>query len=95
MIESAAEVARIAIDQQRAHQALRHSEARNSAILRAIPDWMFLTTVQGVFLDFHARDLADLHAPPSEFLGRNVMDVLPHPLAQTLVQAFGRAARSD
>jgi PAS domain S-box-containing protein len=95
VIESAAEVARIAIEQQRAHQALRHSEARNSAILRAIPDWMFLTTVDGVFLDFHARDPTDLHAPPSKFLGRNVMDVLPNPLAQTLVQAFGRAAQSD
>ena len=52
LIESAAEIARIAIEQQRAHQALRHSEARNSAILRAIPDWMFLTTVEGVFLDY-------------------------------------------
>jgi PAS domain S-box-containing protein len=95
VIESAAEVARIAIEQQRAQQALRHSEARNSAILRAIPDWMFLTTVEGVFLDFHARDPTDLYAPPSKFLGRNVMDVLPNPLAQTLVQAFGRAAQSD
>ena len=33
-----------------------HSEARNRAILRAIPDWMFLTTVDGVFLDYHAKD---------------------------------------
>ena len=40
----------------RASQALQHSEARNQAILRAIPDWMFLTTLDGVFLDFHARD---------------------------------------
>ena len=31
LIESAADVARIAIEQHRAHQALRHSEARNRA----------------------------------------------------------------
>ena len=62
LIESAADIARIAIEQQRAHQALRHSEARNRAILRAIPDWMFLTTVDGVFLDYHARDASTLHA---------------------------------
>ena len=60
LIEAAADVARIAIEQQRAHQALRHSEARNRAILRAIPDWMFLTTVEGVFLDFHAKDTSAL-----------------------------------
>ena len=47
LIESAADIARIAIEHQRAHQALRHSEARNRAMLRAIPDWMFLTTVDG------------------------------------------------
>ena len=70
LIESAADIARIAIEQQRAHQALQHSEARNRAILRAIPDWMFLTTVEGVFLDYHARDASRLHVPPSAFLGQ-------------------------
>ena len=70
LIETAADIARIAIEQQRASQALRHSEARNQAILRAIPDWMFLTTLDGVFLDYHARDAAELHAPPAAFLGR-------------------------
>jgi PAS domain S-box-containing protein len=95
LIDSAADVTRIAIEQHRAQQALRHSEARNSAILRAIPDWMFLTTVDGVFLDYHARNVTDLHAPPSMFLGKNVADVLPPPIAQPLVQAFSRASRSD
>ena len=95
LIESAADFAGIAIEQQRAQQALRHSEARNRAILRAIPDWMFLTTVEGVFLDYHARDVSTLHAPPSAFLGRKVTEVLPPPLGETLVQAFVRADASD
>ena len=95
LIESAADVARIAIEQQRAQQALRHSEARNRAILRAIPDWMFLTTVDGVFLDYHARDASRLHAPPSAFLGKQITEVLPHPLGETLAQAFVRVGASD
>jgi PAS domain S-box-containing protein len=95
LIESAANVAGIAIEQQRAHQALRHSEARHRAILRAIPDWMFLTTVDGTFLDFHARDPSRLHAPPSQFLGRAVTEVLPPPLGETLAQAFARVGASD
>jgi PAS domain S-box-containing protein len=95
LIDTAADFARIAIDQQRAHQALRDSEARNTAMLRAIPDWMFLTTVEGVFLDFHARDVSKLHATPSEFLGRPVTSVLPPRIAAMLMRAFHRVHASD
>ena len=95
LIESAADIARIAIEQERAQLALRHSEARNRAILRAIPDWMFLQTVEGVFLDYHARDASSLLIPPDVFIGKNVRDVLPHPLAETLAQAFVRVGGSE
>ena len=94
LIETAADIARIAIEQHRAHQALRQSEARNEAILRAIPDWMFLATVDGVFLDYHARDVSKLHVPPSAFLGRRIRDVLPPPIGEALAQAFARASAS-
>lgn len=49
---------------------MRQSEARNTAILRAIPDWMFLTTVEGVLLDYHAKDISKLHVEPLAFLGK-------------------------
>ncbi len=95
LIESAAHVARIAIEQHRSHQALRRSEARNRAILRAIPDWMFLMTADGVFLDYHAQDVSRLHAAPSAFLGKNVRDVLPAPTCEKLAGAFARVMTSD
>ncbi len=94
LIETAADIARIAIEQRRASQALQHSEARNQAILRAIPDWMFLTTLDGVFLDFHARDVSALHAPPAAFLGQRIRDVLPPHIADALAMAFARTAAS-
>ncbi|HEX2344544.1 MAG TPA: PAS domain-containing protein [Vicinamibacterales bacterium] len=95
LIETAADIARIAIEQQRAYQALRHSEARVQAILRAIPDWMFLTTAEGVFLDYHVKDVSKLHVPPSAFLGRNIREALPPSVAEPLAQAFARASASD
>ena len=95
LIESAADIARIAIEHQRAHQALRASEARNRAMLRAIPDWMFLTTVDGVFLDYHARDSSRLYAAPSTFMGKSVAEVLPPPIGEMLIQAFARVSASD
>ena len=95
LIEAAADIARIAIEQQHAHQALRHSEARNRAILRAIPDWMFLTTVEGIFLDFHVKDESKLLVPPALFLGKPVTEVLPPPVGERLTQAFARVTASD
>jgi signal transduction histidine kinase len=95
LIETAAGIARIAIEQERAHRALRHSEARNQAILRAIPDWMFLTTHDGTFLDFHAKDPSKLYAAPSSFLGRNIKDVMPPHVADALSQALARVSASD
>jgi len=95
LIEAAADIARVAIEQQRAYQALRHSEARVQAILRAIPDWMFLTTVDGVFLDYHVKDVSKLHLHPSAFLNRNIRDVLPPSVAEPLAHAFARLSTSD
>ena len=91
LIDVAADIARIAIEQRRAYQALEHSEARKRAILRAIPDWMFLTTLDGVILDFHAQDPSKLYATPAAFLGRAVRDVLPASVASALTRAFARA----
>ncbi len=91
LIDVAADIARIAIEQRRAYQALEHSEARTRAILRAIPDWMFLTTLDGVILDFHAQDPSKLYATPAAFLGRAVRDVLPASVASALTRAFTRA----
>ena len=55
----------------------RRTEARNSAILRALPDLMFLQTTDGVYVDYHASDPGQLLRPPEQFLGKNMRDVLP------------------
>jgi PAS domain S-box-containing protein len=95
LIETAADIARIAIEQQRAYQALRQSEARVQAILRAIPDWMFLTTLDGVVLDYRMKDASRLQVPPSAFIGKTIRDTLPPLLAEALTQAFARVTASD
>ncbi len=49
-------VGRDITDQKRAEHALRTAEQRNSAILRAIPDMMFVLRRDGTYVDYHARD---------------------------------------
>ncbi len=49
-------VGRDITDRKRAEEAIVQLEARNSAILRAIPDLMFLLTKDGVYVDYYAPD---------------------------------------
>jgi PAS domain S-box-containing protein len=79
---------------RRAESALRQSEARNSAILRALPDLMFVLDRNGMYVDFHARDPRDLFTEPDRFLGRTIRDIMPGPLAEMFMQALDRAHQS-
>ena len=94
LIDIATDLARIAIEHHRAQEALRASEARNRAILRAIPDWMFVLSAAGVFLDYHAKDPQSLLVPPEAFMGRTMREVLPPAIAERLHAAFVRALAS-
>ncbi|MBO0723203.1 MAG: PAS domain S-box protein, partial [Blastocatellia bacterium] len=68
--------------------ALRESAAKNKAILKAIPDLMFLTSKEGVFLDFHAKEPNVLFHSAEQLLGKDIRDVLPQPLAEVLARCF-------
>ena len=81
-------------ERKRAEEALRTSEARNSAMLKAIPDLIFLLSRDGVYLDCHAKDLGLLLMPPEQFLGKNMRDVLPAELACRFADSFEETIRS-
>jgi PAS domain S-box-containing protein len=77
-------------DRKFAEQKLLESNERNQAILRALPDLMFLQTKEGVYLDYHARNLSDLLVPPETFLGKNISEVMPHELADRVKECIAR-----
>ena len=96
LIETAADLAGAAIDHHRSQLALRHSEERNRAILRAIPDWMFVISSDGVYLDCHvAKNLEGLLAPPEVFLGKSMHEILPPWLAEAYQRVFERALATN
>ncbi len=80
------------VDLQRREIALQASEARNRALLTAIPDVMFLLTRDGVYLDYHAKSLDQLLLPPEQFLGKNVTEVMPPELAREFHKYFEQAS---
>jgi len=75
-------------DRKRAEQDVAKINARNQAILRAIPDTMFLQTNEGVYVDYYTRDPKFLLVAPIEFLGKNVNEVLPPGLAGRVLEAI-------
>ena len=75
--------------------AVASAEVRNGAILRAIPDLMFVLLRDGTYVDYHARDPKLLFVPPSAFIGKKIRDVLPPPLAEQMMDALERAYQTD
>jgi PAS domain S-box-containing protein/putative nucleotidyltransferase with HDIG domain len=62
-------------DRKRAEEALTDSTRRNEALLKAMPDMIFVLTRDGTFTDFKADRDEDLALPRDEIIGKNVRDV--------------------
>lgn len=69
--------ARDVTERKRAEDGLRASEARQRAILEAMPDLMFVLDRDGRYVDYHATHDDQLYARPSEFVGRAIGEILP------------------
>ncbi|HET6863357.1 MAG TPA: PAS domain-containing protein, partial [Pyrinomonadaceae bacterium] len=85
-------IGRDVTQQKRAETALRDAEERNLAILRAIPDLIFLQDKDGVYLDYHPKDYQHLVVPAEKFLGKQMTDVFPPeievPMRKNLTRAI-------
>jgi len=81
-------LAAIIKERERSEEALAEINVRNQAILRAIPDMMFLQDRDGVYLDYHTRDAGQLLVPPETFLGKSVREILPPPLAERMYEVL-------
>ncbi|MEQ8188538.1 MAG: PAS domain-containing protein [Candidatus Eremiobacterota bacterium] len=78
-------------EQKMSEHALKESESRNRALLAAIPDIMFIYDRNGIFLDYHASDMCTLLVPPEQFIGKNLKDILPSKISETVMQLLNKA----
>ena len=84
----------VEMERRRSERALQASEARNRAILQAIPDVMFVLDRAGRVLDYAATDANELYAPPEQVIGRHIRDRLPEDAAESVVRAMAQTANS-
>ena len=73
-------------ERKRAEQALRESEARNRAIVSALPDIILRFDAEARFIDCEASHPELLLMPPEAFLGKTAQEVLPPAIAKLTAQ---------
>ncbi len=82
-------------EHRQAEAALRASEARNRALLDAIPDLMFRLSRDGVYLDVRTDKVSDLVLPPNLLLGKTLFDALPPDVAHQIMACIEQALRTE
>jgi PAS domain S-box-containing protein len=81
-------------ENKRTADALKESEARNNALLKAIPDFMFLQDLEGNYLDYIANNRKLLPMHPKIFIGKNMRDILPPDIAAEFRESFEKVIRT-
>ena len=94
LLDEVIAAARVALEKDRAMRRLRASEARNRALLDAIPDAMIRLRADGTCLDINSPDDRPLVAPVDAQIGRDIRELLPAQVADRIVEAVGRAVES-
>ncbi len=82
-------------DRRHAEEALRQSEARNHAMLQALPDLLLIVDDQGNCLDVNAPNPRDLLAPPNRLLGANLLSHFSPDVADRFRRQIAMALRTQ
>ena len=75
-------------------QELRQSEARNRALLDAIPDLIFRATGEGQYLDCQEGQEWGLAVPAQADIGKNIREVVPPDIADLTLDHIGKTLDS-
>ena len=70
---------------------LKKSEAKNRALINAIPDGLFIFDRAGTFLEYESADEFEALVPPEQFLGRNIREILPADIARQTLEKLKEA----
>lgn len=94
-INEAVLIAADTTEHDQAEEALKESEAQNRALLMAMPDLMFRVSQSGQFLDMIPTSDESMINTFSDFLGKNVRDVMPEDLVEETVSGIKGTLKSD
>ncbi len=68
-----------------AEQALKESEKKFRTIFNSIPDTFFLVSDDSTILEYQSKKM-DLYKPPKEFMGKKLVDLMPHDIGKKAIE---------
>ncbi|MTI22606.1 PAS domain S-box protein [Fulvivirga sp. RKSG066] len=75
--------------------ALQESQNRNTAIINALPDILFITSIDGTYLDSQVSDPTKLFLPSESFIGKNVRDIMTAEISEQFIEKSKIAEKTD
>lgn len=81
-------------EQVMAEEKLRNVEEKNRAILKALPDLIFVIDKKGTILQVGTPQSKELVLPLGEMIGKNVSDILPPDVSTVIKRRLSKAIRS-
>jgi signal transduction histidine kinase len=93
LIDAATAAVGLTLENEQRLAALRRSQARNRALLDAIPDLMFRIARDGTYLDYRTETDRDLY--DEEVIGKTVQERLPEPVAGLIMRSIERALAGE
>jgi PAS domain S-box-containing protein len=72
-------------------QQFKKSEARNKALLKILPDLIFIINNDYVFVDTYLHEEVDLLIPPEDFIGKSIHQIFEANLANQFRQQINKA----
>jgi len=82
-------------DARKAQAQVTLKEKMLETIFEAIPDLFFLMEPNGTICDYHTSNTSDLYVSPTQFIGRNMSDVLPDDVANKFKTHISKALAQE
>ncbi|NJN25826.1 MAG: PAS domain S-box protein [Cyclobacteriaceae bacterium] len=76
-------------------KALKASEMHQKALLKIIPDIIFVFTSEGIFKDVYTEDSGRLLIPPERFIGKSFESVFPGELSKKFYSHLQKAVQTN
>lgn len=68
---------------------------RHHAVLNALPDMVFRLTAEGLILEAHSGSPDDFYLPPSQFIGKTLVETMPPNLGPRMTENVARASQGE
>ncbi len=82
-------------DKKRTERELKESEAKNRAILKALPDIIFVYDKCGTILQVNASDFSPFLGPIENLVGQNFKEILPPKTSVQILRAIEEVRKTE